>query len=271
MNDPNVELRDAIQRVLDSSSRRKLVVAGPGTGKTTLFKELLALAPGDTNERLVLTFINSLRDDLEAALGDMASVYTLHSYCLGRLHARSELRAGLTDGFRCVPGLAHLIATDWELIVGTEVPTFVRQMRNLEGKSQIPFYIDRGNYYDAVDFDDSVYRVYAQVSNGIDALSAYQLILIDEYQDFNALESAVIELLAMKSPILIAGDDDQALYSQLRDSSWQFIRSLRSGGEFEVFELPFCMRCTRVIVEAVNDVLDQAKRLAKLHGRIEKP
>jgi len=38
------------------------------------------------------------------------------------------------------------------------------------------------------------------------------------------------------SPILIAGDDDQALYSQLRQSNWEHIRSLYNAGEFEVFQ-----------------------------------
>jgi len=95
--------------------------------------------------------------------------------------------------------------------------------------------------------------------------------LIDEYQDFNCLEAAFIDLLAKTSPILIAGDDDQALYSQLRDSSWDYTRSLHRGGEYEVFELPFCMRCPKVVVDAVNDVIKQAQKLKRLKGRIRKP
>src|SRR5207249_7733227 len=121
------------------------------------------------------------------------------------------------------------------------------------------------------DFDDSVFRVYTQVANGAAGLPAYELVLIDEYQDFNALEAGIIRLLALRSPILVAGDDDQALYRQLRDASWDHIRALHGGGEFEVFELPFCMRCPKVIVDAANDVLSQARREALLQGRIEKP
>jgi len=271
MADLEAELREAIQRVLDSPSRRKLVVAGPGTGKTTLFKRLLEQAEGEPTGRLVLTFINNLRNDLEGALGDLASVNTLHSYCMGQLHAKPGLRMGLTAGFRCVPGLGDVIRQDWEFIRGSPAPQFVRQMRSLEAGDTVDFYLRRGNYYDAVDFDDSVYRVWRGASGNVELLETYSLLLIDEYQDFNALEAGVIELLATKSPILVAGDDDQALYSHLRDSSWDHIRSLRNGGDFKVFELPFCMRCTRVIVDAVNDVLGQATRQAKLEGRIEKP
>ena len=38
-----------------------------------------------------------------------------------------------------------------------------------------------------------------------------------------------------------------------------------------MFELPFCMRCPKVIVDAVNDVIIRAHKLKKLEGRIEKP
>jgi superfamily I DNA/RNA helicase len=116
-----------------------------------------------------------------------------------------------------------------------------------------------------------VYRAYQGLSSGLSAPEAYNLVLIDEYQDFNALEAGVIDLLGERSSILIAGDDDQALYSQLRGASWDHIRLLKTAGDFEVFPLPFCMRCPKVIVDAVSDVLLKAQELHKLEGRIDKP
>jgi len=41
MSTEEAELKAAINGVLNSPSRKKLVVAGPGTGKTTLFKQML--------------------------------------------------------------------------------------------------------------------------------------------------------------------------------------------------------------------------------------
>ena len=49
------------------------------------------------------------------------------------------------------------------------------------------------------------------------------------------------------------------------------IRSLHKAREYEVFELPFCMRCPEVIVAAVNDVISEARKIEKLGGRIDKP
>jgi len=49
------------------------------------------------------------------------------------------------------------------------------------------------------------------------------------------------------------------------------IRLLSNAGEYRVFKLPFCMRCPKVIVDAVNDVLTKAKEMDSLEGRIDKP
>jgi hypothetical protein len=75
--DVTVELKEAIERILQSPSRKKLVVAGPGTGKTTLFRALLELGSGSQKTRLVLTFINNLKKDLEKSLSDLARIYKI--------------------------------------------------------------------------------------------------------------------------------------------------------------------------------------------------
>ena len=264
------ELEQAIQKILESTGRRKLIVAGPGAGKTTLFKTLLKRSPGDKKTRLALTFITNLRDDMEKALGELCKVSTLHGYCQGLLHTIPDLRNGLSEHFVCQPGMASLIKEDWQYLHKAEPPEFVKLMRNLHCGEELNFYIERANYYDAVDFDDSVYRTAAELKAHSACVPKYDLVLIDEYQDFNSMEADVIETLAGTSPIVVAGDDDQALYSQLRDANWEHIRALHRADEYEVFELPFCMRCPDVIVQAVRDVIVHARKAKKLEGRIDK-
>jgi len=61
---------------LNSQSIKKVVVAGPDTGKTYLFKKILE---GQKNT-ITLTFINSLVEDLSLELYGMSEVRTLHSF-----------------------------------------------------------------------------------------------------------------------------------------------------------------------------------------------
>lgn len=270
--DEELELDAAVKKVLESKSPKKLIVAGPGAGKTTLFQKLLDQTPGDARQRLVLTFINNLRADLQRSLGTKATVSTLHGYCQLLLRRHASLRRGLTANFICHPGLASHIKKDWVWLRGGAAPKFIDGMRSLNcTKEHEDFYRERSNYYDAVDFDDSVYRLCRQLTVDPISIPLYELVLIDEFQDFNKMEAEIVNLLGRTSPIIIAGDDDQALYSKLRGASWEHIRIHHAGGEYEVFMLPFCMRCPEVVVGAVSDVLTRAARESKLAGRIEKP
>ncbi len=269
---PDIEsqLQALIDGIVRSAASRKVVVAGPGTGKTTLFRRLLEVREGQRDERLVLTFINNLRAELDEALGELARVLTFHGYCNHLLHLRPQLRVGLSDAFHYYPALPSLIGSDWAIIRGRPVPKFVALMRLLEPGDATTFYLERADYYDAVSFDDSVFRVYRALDAYPGEIETYEPVLIDEYQDFNRLEASLLDLLATRSPIVIAGDDDQALYSLLRSSSPEFIRARHAGGEYERFELPFCMRCTEVIVRAVGDIVAQAQVQGLLAGRINK-
>lgn len=75
------ELEEAKQRrqqtsddLANSDARKKLVVAGPGTGKTHNFKRVLDRSAGG----LAITFIRALAEDLGRDLGDLAQVNTFH-------------------------------------------------------------------------------------------------------------------------------------------------------------------------------------------------
>lgn len=271
-DDVERQLQEATQKILDSDSQKKLVVAGPGTGKTYLFRKLLEARASDPSNHLVLTFINNLKDDLERSLGGLSQVFTLHGFCQYLLHQHEQLREGLSADFKCYPGLVSLIKEDWLWLNNDEPPEFVKEMRELEcPEVHQEFYMERAQYYDAVDFDDSVHRTYQALREHPESLTPYKFVLIDEFQDFNAMEAAVIDLLSEDSSIVIAGDDDQALYSQLRSASWDHIRAHYEGDEYEVFELPFCMRCPEVVVGAVNDIICRTRDGGMLEGRIDKP
>jgi superfamily II DNA or RNA helicase len=62
------ELKEATDAILNSKSVKKLIVAGPGTGKTFIFKKLITGVGGTPKSTIVLTFINTLKADLHKSL-----------------------------------------------------------------------------------------------------------------------------------------------------------------------------------------------------------
>lgn len=261
------ESEKSIQEILSSEYKNKLILGGPGTGKTFLFKNVIENLPKDSNV-LVITFINNLVDDLEKRLNEISDrkieVRTLHSFCRNFLLREIHL-------YEYFPELPRIIEDDTSLLEldfsGRKVN---RAFINLEKESEgLKFYLSRSTYYNSVGHDDAVYRVSLHLSENNTAIPEYSQVIVDEYQDFNSLESSLIGLIGQKNKIMIAGDDDQALY-RFKSASPDSIRRLYREEQFKNLFLPFCRRCTSVLVEAASAFISNAKEKELLDGRIEK-
>jgi len=219
-----------------------------------------------------VTFISALAEELKRDLSEFADVFTFHAYCKQLLHKNPYLREGLTERFTVFPKLASLIKNDWSFLRAgnQEPPYFVKLMREVVDNDATRFFLDRSNYYDSVSFDDMVFRVYLQLAVAPQFAERRDLILVDEYQDFNPLEVSLLDFLSRKSPIVLAGDDDQVLYGALRSSNWNLIRGCYASPDYEACELPFCLRCPEVVVKAFDDVVRAATAAGCLKGRIAK-
>jgi superfamily I DNA/RNA helicase len=258
-----VERSKHVREILECQSRKKVVVGGPGTGKTLLFREILK---GKGN-CLTLTFVNALVEDLSLELNGLSEVRTLHSF------ARSLLSRLTKKDIRIVPKLPEVIKEDAVILLRKEVD-FNRLFNERKDESEhIKFYMQRKNYYgDCYGYSDVIFAAVKYLELHRDKVPGYDQVLVDEFQDFNRLEVSLIELLSEESPVLVAGDDDQALYD-FKSASTEHIRS-RHGDKalgYEPFNLPYCSRCTRVIVQAANDIIESAANKGCLKGRIDKP
>lgn len=252
-------------KILNSDAPRKVIVSGPGTGKTYTFKELLSSKDGNC---LALTFINNLANKLKKDLTGYAKACTFHSFCKELLHKIPK--SDLTDKFELFPKLETIIKSDANILINSS-PKFMVSFRKIDlSNTNIEFFLKRSSYYDAVSFDDSVYRVLDYFKYHPDQIPAYTQIVVDEYQDFNKLEVEFLNILSEKSPILIVGDDDQALYGMLKDASAEYIRDRYNDPSYTRFTLPYCSRCTLVITQALEDIISEAKRIGKLKSRIDK-
>ncbi len=106
----SAERRAKVDAVLQSKSKKKIVVAGPGTGKTFLFKEILQ---GKKNA-MTLTFVNSLVEDLSLDLCGLSEVKTLHSFAPGIMSAA-------TSSVKVFPKLSKVISEDLEILKGQKI------------------------------------------------------------------------------------------------------------------------------------------------------
>lgn len=257
------ERKKHTDEILNHSSRHKIVVAGAGTGKTHLFKQVL---DGKSNT-LTLTFVNALVEDLSLELCGVSDVKTLHSF------ARSELGKVIGGEVKLFPKLPKVIKEDSKILLGKDIDFDKIFHERDDSNTDIEFYKKRKDYYDKhYGFSDVIFAIVKVFENKKDKIPTYEQVVVDEFQDFNKLEVSLIELLAEKSPVLLAGDDDQALYA-FKNASTEHIRHKHSDAcaDYASFNLPYCSRCTSVIVEATNDLINSAKKNGLLNGRIDKP
>jgi superfamily I DNA/RNA helicase len=252
-----------VDDVVAADARKKIVVAGPGTGKTFLFRKVL----DGKAKSLTLTFVNALVEDLSLELFGLSEVRTLHSF------ARQQLKKVPGQTVRVFSKLSTVIRQDALTLLGSKVDFDALFHSKADGNESIEFYRKRRVYYGHYGFSDMIYAAVRYFEEHPDKIPQYTQVVVDEFQDFNALEVALIDQLASTSPVLIAGDDDQALYETLRCASAGHIRKRHANAAtgYQKFALPYCSRCTRVIVEATNDIISGAKSAGHLRDRIEKP
>lgn len=254
--------QEYVQRIVSSTSRNRIVVAGPGTGKTYLFKTVLR---NKTNS-LTLTFVNALVNDLCEELFGISDVKTLHGF------ARSVLRGAINGSVNIFPKMPAIVRVDSQVLRNVDVDFTSILERRIDDADNLAFYSARRRLYGRFGFTDIIYAVVLYFESDRNRIPTFSQVVVDEFQDFNPLEVSLIELLAEKSPVLLAGDDDQALYESLKNASPVHIRARHGGtiGDYEPFALPYCSRCPEVIIDATNDIVASAQRHGLLQNRISK-
>lgn len=254
-------------RLVDSNAERKLIVAGPGTGKTYNFRRALKAAGG---KGLALTFIRALTRELERDLGDLAQVNTFHGFCKQLAYQLSL--DGLGKGLHYYPPLLMLIAEDLHLLGHAKISdrNLEHAFHNLDdGEGYISAALAHGEYYKR-----RLTRRRRLPRSGAprgEPRGGPGVFLSRRRRVPGLLppRDPVHRRTQDVSPVLVAGDDDQALYA-FKDSSPEFIRALAEDEDFERFDLPYCSRCTEVIVDAVNSVVAEAQDRGNLADRIDR-
>lgn len=123
-------------------------------------------------------------------------------------------------------------------------------------------YCKRCRRSNAMDFDDILYYTNYLFRDNEDVLRKYQdffeYILVDEYQDTNFAQHAIIRQLASaKMKLCVVGDDAQSIYS-FRGANIKNILTLnRQFPALKVFKLEQNYRSTQTILNAANSLIEK--------------
>lgn len=230
-----------------------LVLAGAGSGKTRVITEKIAYLIRECGYRpgniAAVTFTNKAAKEMKERVGRLLgsdarglTVSTFHS--LGLDIIRRELSAlGYKSGFSIFDQHdATALLRELLLKSGDVDSDFVDLVQatisNWKNDSLTPEYlIGRaqsqgeltlamlyGSYqralkaYNAVDFDDLIALPVALFEQKPDVLARwqqkYRYLLVDEYQDTNACQYRLVQLLVgVRSGLTVVGDDDQSIYA----------------------------------------------------------
>lgn len=115
-----------------------------------------------------------------------------------------------------------------------------------------------------VDYDDLLVRLYELLASGVDTRrrlsQSFRYIMVDEYQDTNALQAQIVRLLACEHDnVMAVGDDAQSIYS-FRGASFRNIMdfpTLFSGTRLIALEENY--RSTQPILDLSNAIIAAAR------------
>ena len=297
------DLNDAQRQAVTSESQKLLVLAGAGSGKTKVLVHriawLIEALSNSTHSILAVTFTNKAASEMTGRIESILSQPIPEMWC-GTFHSisnkllrRHYAEAGLEKDFSILDSDDQLrvikrILKELELDDDQWQPEKVRwQINNWKDDALRPKDIDdKGDFnlemlkriyaqYEAymkrenlLDFAELILRSYELIRDNADIRKLYQNkfrnVLIDEFQDTNAIQFKWIKnLVGEKSTLTAVGDDDQSIYGW-RGAKIENINKFAKEKETEIVRLEQNYRSTGNILNAANAVIGKnSNRLGK--------
>ncbi len=113
----------------------------------------------------------------------------------------------------------------------------------------------------ALDFDDLIFKTVQLFQHKPAVLDNYQElfqhVLVDEYQDVNAVQYEFLRLMAEKyQNIFVVGDDDQSIYAFRGADPSYMLRFQKEYSSAKVIKLEENYRCSQLILSAANCIVE---------------
>jgi DNA helicase II / ATP-dependent DNA helicase PcrA len=272
----DLPLDDEQRAAVDTAESAIAVLAGPGSGKTRVLsyraRRLLMIAPRD--RVLMLTFTNKAAAEMKArALGvsvvasDRIWGGTFHTFGLHVLQSHGDL-IGVGREFEVIDDEEREEVVAEATRTGRVSDRFRQWSRSRLRRRRPPnaevirfgqIYEETKRALNVVDFDDLVVytadllQQYPEVARAYS--SRYPHLLVDEFQDTNAAQFAIIQSLAAAArTISVFADDDQAIY-RFAGAEAENIRRFIGGLDAREYPLAINYRCRRRIVDCADRLI----------------
>ena len=289
------------QRAIAHLSGPMMVLAGPGSGKTSVIVERTAymINEGDISPAniLVVTFSRAAAKEMkERFLSFTGQKYTpvtfgtFHGVFYGILKQAygftaanilsDEEKSGILKELALNYGGDLAEEGDFAEEVAKEISVVKGNKISLEHyySSCCPDEVFRQIYQGyreacqsrrKLDFDDMILYCYELFTQRKDILAAwqkkFQYILVDEFQDINQLQYDIVRMLAQpQNNLFIVGDDDQSIYHFRGARPEIMLNFNRDYPEAETVTLNVNYRCSgQILASAMKVIGENKKRFSK--------
>lgn len=268
------EQQEAIFTAIGETEKHVIVIAGAGCGKTSTIVEAANRVDGDA---AFLAFNKSIATELAKKLPDNVEAKTFHAFGFAAIR-NAGIRTKVNN-YKVRNIIADLLGKDYfatplaklvGLVKGTMVDgRDVRSIRRLIDEFNIQFKSSREENQaiktipailnkcrtetKTIDFDDMIWL--PLVNNY--PLPHYDLLFVDEAQDFNEMQRELICRVVNGGRCIIVGDPNQAIYGFRgadSNSIAMFRSRLEKESEREIVDLPLTIswRCPINVVKEAN-------------------
>ena len=297
--DQHSNLTEVQREAVEHIAGPMLILAGPGSGKTRVVTHRVAnLLAHDISPRqiLALTFTNKAADEMQARLQVLTPdqhvwMGTFHRFC-ARLLRQYASYVGLEQNYtiydtqdsrralkqaieRAEIELSHItpdrVANEisWtknNLITASDYQASYSS--NLIGdlvKEAYPAYQQVLQECNAVDFDDLLLHVATLLRENPEVRAAlderYRYILVDEYQDTNLAQYAIVRAMSIDHPNLaVTGDPDQSIYGWRGANLNNILEFEKDYPNVKVVRLEQNYRSTQRILQVADELISHNRR-----------
>lgn len=237
----NYGLDEFQQKAVESAHNQLLIIAGPGSGKTTVLTQRIAHLISDKNiapqNCLAITFTRKAAQEMRERLAKISeekakllNIHTFHSLCFSILKENYE-RAGLSQDFTVMSEQEKALHNDEKILEN------------------------------ALGFDDLIQLSVKLLTENEDILNLYrnrfQYNFVDEYQDIDENQYKLIRLLVLENGnIFVIGDPNQAIYGFRGGDAKFFNNFTEDYPSTQIINLKNNYRSTNCVVDASNQMIN---------------